>query len=143
PDQPPSAIQLSLSNATRVEAAKVLAQARIRGAFMVCCPMAVGTVHGQVKQWPQFVDFCRVQAAAGRTVVICPGPGEEAACEPFLPCAAVLRGVSLSAYAAIMACAEAVVANDSGPMHLAAAVGVPVLGVLGPGVPVRTRPWGG
>ncbi len=143
PDNPPPTVQLPLSNAVRVEAARALTLARIRGPFMVCCPMAVGMVNGQSKQWPKFVEFCRMQAAAGRTIVICPGPGEEDACEPYLPHAAVLRGLSLSAYAGVMACAEAVVANDSGPMHIAAAVGVPVLGVFGPGDPLRTRPWGG
>jgi heptosyltransferase-2 len=143
PDRPPPQIQLTLTNAARVEAAKALARAQVRGPFTVCCPMAVGTAGGVSKQWPKFVDFCRQQAGAGRSIVICPGPGEEDACEPYLPYAVVLRGLSLSVYAAVMACAEAVVANDSGPMHMAAAVGVPTLGVFGPGDPVRTRPWSG
>jgi heptosyltransferase-2 len=142
PDKPPSQIHLPISNTARVEAAKALSLARIRGPFTVCCPMAVGTAQGQSKQWPKFVEFCRSQAAAGRTIVICPGPGEEDACEPYLPHVVVLRGLSLSVYAAVMACADAVLANDSGPMHMAAAVGVPVLGIFGPGDPVRTRPWG-
>ncbi len=143
PDRPPSQIQFPISNATRVAAAKALAQARIRGPFTVVCPMAVGMINGQSKQWPKFVEFCRQQAATGRTIVMCPGPGEEDRCEPFLAHTTVLRGISLSTYAAVMACAEAVVANDSGPMHMAAAVGVPTLGIFGPGDPVRTRPWGG
>src|SRR5262249_39796058 len=67
---------------------------------------------------------------------------EEQECEKFLN-ATVLPGLSLGAYAAILAGAEAVIANDSGPMHLAAAVGVPVLGIFGVSDPSRTRPWGG
>ena len=50
--------------------------------------------------------------------------------------------LGLGAYAAVCADARVTVANDSGPMHLAAAVDAPVLGVFGPGDPRRTRPWG-
>lgn len=32
------------------------------------------------------------------------------------------------------------IGNDSGPMHLAAALGVPTVGVFGPGTPARTAP---
>ncbi|HWR89317.1 MAG TPA: glycosyltransferase family 9 protein, partial [Dissulfurispiraceae bacterium] len=34
------------------------------------------------------------------------------------------------------------VSNDSGPMHIAAAVGKPVIAVFGPTNPVRTGPYG-
>src|SRR5262245_29382588 len=37
--------------------------------------------------------------------------------------------------------ARAVVAVDSGPMHLAAAVGAPVVALFGPGDPRECRPW--
>lgn len=33
------------------------------------------------------------------------------------------------------------VGNDSGPMHVAAAVGIPVVGIFGPGNPARTSPF--
>jgi heptosyltransferase II len=42
----------------------------------------------------------------------------------------------------VMRGASLVVANDSGPMHLAAAVDAPVLGIFGNGEPGRTHPWG-
>jgi heptosyltransferase-2 len=77
----------------------------------------------------------------GCTVIACPGPGEEAACASALPGVTPIPGLGLGAYAAIMATAQRVVANDSGPMHLAAAVGAPVLGVFGVSDPQRTRPW--
>ena len=35
-----------------------------------------------------------------------------------------------------------VVSNDSGPMHMAAAIGTPVLALFGPTDPRRTGPWG-
>ncbi len=38
--------------------------------------------------------------------------------------------------------AEAVITPDSGPMHIAAAVGTPVIALFGPTAPWRTKPYG-
>jgi len=38
--------------------------------------------------------------------------------------------------------ARFMVANDSGPMHIAAALGIPVFAIFGPTSPVRTGPYG-
>ena len=43
----------------------------------------------------------------------------------------------------ILSNAELVVANDSGPMHLASFVNDKVLGLFGVTDPKRTRPWQG
>jgi heptosyltransferase-2 len=50
--------------------------------------------------------------------------------------------LGLGAYAAVMSEARLVVANDSGPLHLAAAVCAPVLGLFGATDPARTGPRG-
>lgn len=42
----------------------------------------------------------------------------------------------------LMRGAKIVIANDSGPMHIAAACGVPVVAIFGPTNPVRTGPYG-
>ena len=47
----------------------------------------------------------------------------------------------LEQLAALIRKSRIVVANDSGPMHLANALGVPVVGIFGSGDPVRTRPY--
>ncbi|MBZ0156366.1 MAG: lipopolysaccharide heptosyltransferase I [Alphaproteobacteria bacterium] len=39
--------------------------------------------------------------------------------------------------------ARFVITNDSGPMHIAAALGIPVVALFGPTNPVRTGPYGG
>jgi ADP-heptose:LPS heptosyltransferase len=45
--------------------------------------------------------------------------------------------------AAITRHAELFIGNDSGPLHLAALLGVPVLGLYGPAPPERTAPYSG
>lgn len=50
---------------------------------------------------------------------------------------------SLRELAAVIRNASFVVSNDSGPMHIAAALGVPVFAVFGPTSPLRTGPYGG
>jgi ADP-heptose:LPS heptosyltransferase len=49
---------------------------------------------------------------------------------------------SLTATAAALSLAKAFVGHDSGPLHIAGAFGVPVVGVFAPGQPERTFPQG-
>ncbi len=49
---------------------------------------------------------------------------------------------SLVELAAILERCAVYVGNDSGPMHLAAAVGIPTVGIYGPSSPTRTSPRG-
>jgi heptosyltransferase-2 len=137
---PPASLGLRLAERHRAEAATALAQAGITGPYRVIAPLAVGRIHGQSKQWPGFRLLARLLAEHG-PVVACPGPGEEAAMRASLPEAVLCNGLGVGAYAALMAGARIVVANDSGPMHLAAACGAAVVGVFGVSDPGRTRPW--
>jgi heptosyltransferase-3 len=54
----------------------------------------------------------------------------------------VLSGLPLSELAALMKGASLYIGNDSGPMHVAAAVGTPVVGIFGSSDPQRWHPWG-
>lgn len=138
----PRRLGLPLTDSHRAQAAAALVQAKMPSRFIVLSPLAVGTAEGQPKEWPRFAALCRRLVARGDTVVACPGPGEADRCRAALPGATVLEGLGLGAYAAVLARAAGVVANDSGPLHLAAAVGAPVLGIFGVSDPARTRPWG-
>jgi len=137
----PTQTALPLHQRHRATAQEALVNAGVSGAYTVLCPLAAGTIKGRSKCWPSFPLLCRLLRDEGRTVVACPGPGEEALSTNLLPGATVIPGTRLGTYAAILAGAQAVVANDSGPMHLAAAVGAPVVGIFGVSDPGRTRPW--
>jgi heptosyltransferase-2 len=58
------------------------------------------------------------------------------------PGVVALEGVKLGTYGAILQRAALLVSNDTGPGHLAAAVGAPVISVLGPTKPEQWAPWG-
>ena len=106
------------------------------------------------KQWPlqrarELLERLRPMGA-GRVVVV-GGPQERPHAEAFVcgmePDVVNVTGqLSLPALAAVLRRARVMVTNDSGPMHLAAAVGAPVLALFGtedPGShPRRWGPWG-
>ena len=58
------------------------------------------------------------------------------------PVANLVGRSSLVELGSLISKMDAVVSNDSGPMHIAAAVGVPVVAVFGPTDPRRTGPFG-
>jgi ADP-heptose:LPS heptosyltransferase len=86
--------------------------------------------------------------AAGRRVVVTGGPGEHfltelVAGEPRPQVIDLGGQTHLAQLAAVLAQADVVVVGNTGPAHLAAAVGTPVVSLFAPVVPaVRWRPWG-
>ncbi|EYT48168.1 MULTISPECIES: glycosyltransferase family 9 protein [Kocuria] len=92
-------------------------------------------------------------AAAGRPVVLTGGPGEReltaaarAAAREAAPDGTVLDlagRTDLPGLAAVLDAAACVVVGNTGPAHLAAAVGTPVVSLFSPVVPPeRWAPWG-
>jgi ADP-heptose:LPS heptosyltransferase len=87
----------------------------------------------------------RIHTELGLTVVVTTGPGEEDLFAelakhcgnlsirhlqlPFLQLIPLLRGARL------------LIGGDTGPFHLACALGTPVVGIFGPTAPVRNGPW--
>ena len=122
---PPADIGLRVAPAA-AQAARTLRVARsMAGPYAVLCPFSVGSMAGQSKRWPHFAELARRLSAGGLPLLLCPGPGEEAEARRDFPSAVVLEQVPLGAYAALMQDAALVVANDTGPGHIAAAVGAP------------------
>jgi ADP-heptose:LPS heptosyltransferase len=82
--------------------------------------------------------------AEGRRVVVTGGPGEVALTARVAGDAALELGgrTTLGELADVLAGADCVVVGNTGPAHLAAAVGTPVVSLYAPTVPaVRWRPW--
>jgi ADP-heptose:LPS heptosyltransferase len=81
----------------------------------------------------------------GWEVVVTGGPAERAAAERATPPGGhcVAGRTTLAELAAVLAGASAVVVGNTGPAHLAAAVGTPVVSLFAPVVPAeRWAPWG-
>ena len=95
--------------------------------------------------YAQVCDF--LETACSLPAVLNIGPGEEglarqvqAACRVSQP--RVYAG-SVSGLIALLRRARIMIAPDTGPLHLAAALGVPSVGLFGPTDPRRNGPYGG
>lgn len=140
---PPQRIDLRVAAADQHAAQALCERHRIGEGFIVICPFAGGTFEKIDKTWPGFADFVAHRSPVfGRRVVVCPGPGEEAQAHAHFGSAVVLDDVALGTYAALLQRAALMISNDTGPGHIAAAVGTPTLSVLGPTDPVQWRAWG-
>jgi len=137
----PGHLDLPLSPDHHQVARAALARAGITDAFTVVSPLSNPLHPAGWKVWPQFGELVRQLTAEGRTVLVCPGPGEVESCRRSVAAATLLEGVDLVTLTAILADASAVIANDTGPMHIAAAVGAPTVGIYGQTPPRRYRPW--
>jgi heptosyltransferase-2 len=141
--QAPPAIDLAVGVAQRQAAQALLERHRVRPGYIVICPFAGGTWSGVDKTWPEFPAFAaQLVQRAVRDVLICPGPGEEPIAARDYPQAICLPNVPLGSYAALLQRAALMVSNDTGPGHIAAAVGTPLLSVLGPSDPAQWGAWG-
>ena len=138
----PLAVDLPLSAAqVRAADALLVAHALETGAFVVLCPFSGPDDRERRKVWPSFPALARWLKARAIPAVICPGPGEEALCSA-LPGVIALPGVDLGTYAALFARARVVIANDTGPGHLAAAVGAKHVSLYRPLSSARWTPLG-
>ncbi len=141
--EPPADIHVKVTAAQREQALALLAgQGLEAGRYVLICPFANGRVEFLDRSWPAFPAFVQCLHAAGRRVVIVPGPAEVQGAKDLYPDAIRLDGVALGVYNALLQLAGVVVSNDTGPAHMAAGVGARLLSVLGPTDPARWAPWG-
>ncbi|MFT3858116.1 MAG: glycosyltransferase family 9 protein [Aquabacterium sp.] len=139
---PPDHIGFKIHPQAADKAEALLAQHGLQArAFACVVPFATGMMYQFDKKWPHFQELVR-ELSKSLPLIICPGPGEEAEADGFKDHATILPGVPLDVYAALMQRACVTLANDTGPGHLAAAVGSPVISILGPTDPAHWAPWG-
>lgn len=138
----PERIVLPVPPEARARADALCREHGLRPGYVVIVPFATGHFSGQDKKWPHFPALTERLRQRDLQLVACPGPGEEALVEQQHAGTVVLRGVDLATYLAVLQGAALVVANDTGPGHMAAAVGVPLISLLGPSDPAVFGPWG-
>ena len=114
-------------------------------------PAPVGVVPGgnaPARRWPleRFAEVSRALLAAGHRVVILGGPAERDLTARLAAAAPGVRDeggrTDLCGLAALLSVLRLVVTNDTGPLHLAAAVGVGTVTVFGPSDPGETSAVG-
>jgi heptosyltransferase-1 len=99
------------------------------------------------KRWPaeRYGEVARGLADLGVRSILNYGPGEEElvrAAEAASDGAAQAMSCSISELIALTRRAQLFIGGDTGPLHLAAALRVPVVGIYGPTDPARNGPYG-
>ena len=128
------------------EAGSLLEAAGVRGGFVVVSPGA----KSHLKRWQEesFAGLCdRIISETGNDIVFI-GLEEDADIVERIS-KKMKKGsfnfvnkTNLRSLAALMRRAKAVITNDSAPLHLACAVGIPVVALFGPTDPARYGPTG-
>jgi heptosyltransferase-1 len=103
------------------------------------------------KRWPvaRFVELIRLLSRShpGHRIAVFGGPDDRflgqslAAADPGR-CLDLTGRLSLPGMMEALRCVDLLVTNDTGPMHVAAALGKPVVALFGPTDPSQTGPYG-
>jgi lipopolysaccharide heptosyltransferase II len=108
--------------------------------------LAPGSV-GVSKRWTYYPEAARLLIEQGLDVWVVGGPGEKALAEEIVavggPRVRDLTGTDLRNGVLAMAAAGVAISNDSGLMHIAAALGTPTMGIFGPTSPYLWAPLNG
>ena len=108
----------------------------IRGRYAVLCP---GAEYGPAKRWPYFADLA---GRIGMPVALLGSP-KDAAAAAGIGGTNLIGKTTLDEAIDLIAGAELVVSNDSGLMHVAAALGRPLVALFGSSSPEKTPPQPG
>ena len=110
----------------------------------VFCP---GAEYGPAKRWPvpYFAELAQTLRAQGYAVWLVGSPKDKEACDKIVAlgndsCRNLCGATDLADAIALLSCADLVVSNDSGLMHLAAALDRPMLALYGSSTPRFTPP---
>lgn len=139
---------ISIPEAVAAEAESFLSGTRgDRGPLTIALNPAAGW---QTKTWApdryaSLADRIAGELRAG--VYLLWGPGERELAERVRSLmredATIIPPMGLKSLAALIARCDAFIGGDSGPLHLASALGVPVVGIYGPSDPSRNGPFRG
>lgn len=99
------------------------------------------------KRWPveRFGEVASGLAAHGYTTLVNAGPGEETLAEAVVTASkhtAQMVFCSIGQLTSFLRRASLFIGGDTGPLHLAAALHCPVVGIYGPTDPARNGPYG-
>ena len=108
----------------------------VRGRYAVLCP---GAEYGPAKRWPYFAELA---GRIGMPVVLLGSP-KDAAAAAGIGGTNLIGKTTLDEAIELIAGAEVVVSNDSGLMHVAAALGKPLVALFGSSSPEKTPPQSG
>jgi heptosyltransferase-2 len=108
--------------------------------------LAPGSV-GPAKRWTYYPQAAKLLAERGLEVWVVGGPGEKALAAEIVAVGGAqvrdLTGTDLRDGILAMAAARLAISNDSGLMHIAAALGTPTMGIFGPTSPYLWAPLNG
>lgn len=140
-DKVPKSLGLMLLKRHEAAARNLMEKFHIPERYAILAPVARGLQDGKVKQWPHFNDLVAPLKEMGVEPIIFPSLREEEAARKACPDATILEPTSLGIFAALVKHAQIVIANDSGVSHIAAALGVKQITLVGVTDPSRTAPW--
>ena len=140
-------IELAVSKESCARAENTLEEAGARAAGLRVA-IAAGASYGSAKCWPpeRFAELAtRLQAENNADVILFGAAGEAAVSRAI---AARMKNApidltgktSIAELPALLSRCQLFIGNDSGAMHVAAAVGLPVVAVFGPTDPLGTAP---
>lgn len=143
--------RVTLSDAQRTKGRSLLARAQVESGSAPLVGLFPGAEFGSSKRWPwrRFVNVARAlrRVQPGVRIVIIAGPKELWLAVRIHEETGKIHPVvgpdlDLADLAVVLGQLDLLITNDSGPMHLAASLGVPCLALFGPTDPSRTRPLG-
>ena len=144
----PPEFRFTISAKDREQSAAALARAGVKaGSSWIAMNVSA---RWPTKRWPaaSFAETAdRLQKEGAGPVVLFGGPDDRAdaeAVKALMKTTPVdVTGLTpLGLLPALLQSASVLVTNDSGPMHVAAAAGTPVVALFGPTSPMRTGPYG-
>lgn len=99
------------------------------------------------KQWPpqRYGEVAKELARHGLKTLVNTASGEEPLAQPLIEASggnAFMVSSTIGQLIALTRRARLLIGGDTGPLHLAAALGIPTVGLFGPTDPARTGPFG-